>query len=171
MVKLRVASAEDAAFLQHMLAVAADWRQLRPRPVADVLAEPALARYIAGWPRADDLGMIAVEDGPIGAAWWRLFTAEDPGYGFVDEATPEISIGVLPEARGRGVGGRLLRALIEQALARELPGLSLSVEPDNPAKRLYERLGFRPVATTGAWTMLLPLQATARRAAEHEHPT
>jgi GNAT superfamily N-acetyltransferase len=60
--------------------------------------------------------VVAVEGEPVGAAWWRLFTAEDPGYGFVDEATPQVSIGVLPEARGRGVGERLLRALIAEAL-------------------------------------------------------
>jgi ribosomal protein S18 acetylase RimI-like enzyme len=173
MLQLRLATGEDAAFLQHMLALAADWRQPRSRPVAAVLGELALARYVAGWPRAGDLGVVAVEDEPIGAAWWRLFTFEDPGYGFVDEATPEVSIGVLPEARGRGVGERLLRALITEAITRKLPALSLSVEPDNPARRLYERLGFRPITTTtGAWTMLLPLHAPPHETPpEHEHPS
>lgn len=78
MLQLRLATGEDAAFLQYMLALAADWRQSCPRPVAAVLGEPALARYVAGWPRAGDLGVVAFEDAPIGAAWWRLFTAEEP---------------------------------------------------------------------------------------------
>jgi GNAT superfamily N-acetyltransferase len=134
-------------------------RPARPRPAADVLGDPALARYIAGWPKAGDGGVIAVEDYPIGAAWWRFFTVGDAGYGFVDETTPEVSVGVVPEARGRGAGERLLRALIKEAVARDLPALSLSVEADNPATRLYHRLGFRRIAHAGAWTMLLPLQA------------
>ena len=171
MVQLRLATGKDAALLQHMLALAADWRQPRPRGVAAVLGEPALAHYVAGWPRVGDLGVVAVEGEPVGGAWWRLSTADDPGYGFVNEATPEVSIAVLPEARGRGVGERLLRALISEALARDLPALSLSVEPDNPARRLYQRLGFRPITTTtGSWTMLLPLHATPHEH-EHEHPS
>jgi GNAT superfamily N-acetyltransferase len=159
MLKIRLATPDDAAFLQHVLALAAAGRAARPRPAADVLGDPALARYIAGWPKAGDGGVIAVEDYPIGAAWWRFFTVGDAGYGFVDETTPELSVGVVPEARGRGVGERLLRALIKEAVARDLPALSLSVEADNPATRLYHRLGFRRIAHAGAWTMLLPLQA------------
>ena len=69
----------------------------------------------------------------------------DPGYGFVDEGTPEVSLGVRAEARGRGVGTSLLTALVREAGRRGLAALSLSIEPDNPAVRLYERLGFQIV--------------------------
>lgn len=52
-----------------------------------------------------------------------------------------VYIAVHDEARGQGLGGRLLDA----ALAA-LPGdVALHVEPDNPARRLYERHGFRHV--------------------------
>jgi hypothetical protein len=50
MLQLRLATGEDAALLEDMLALAADWRQPPPRPVAAVLGEPALARYVTGGP-------------------------------------------------------------------------------------------------------------------------
>ena len=161
MVTVRFAAPADEIFLQQMLAVAADWRpDARVRTTADVLSRPALARYVAGWPRAGDAGVIAEAGTPVGAAWWRRFPPADPGYGFVDEDTPEISIGVRPEHRGQGVGTALLTALVRRARAEDVPALSLSVEPDNPAVALYRRLGFGDVRTSGgSLTMLLRLRA------------
>lgn len=145
-----------------MLAVAADWRDgAVVRPWDAVLAEPMLAHYVVGWPAAGERGMVAEDEQgrPVGAAWWRLFPEQDPGYGFVSADCPELSVGVLDGHRGAGVGTALLRALIEQAGLDGLPGLSLSVEPDNPAARLYARLGFEVVGGSGgAQTMLLRLR-------------
>ena len=61
-----------------------------------------------------------------------------------DEETPKVSIGIKPSARGQGVGENLMRALIGEAARRGL-GLCLSVRSENPARRLYERLGFRDI--------------------------
>jgi GNAT superfamily N-acetyltransferase len=63
---------------------------------------------------------------------------------YIDERTPEISIAVQPHARNQGVGQSLLRALIAEA-ARRGVRLCLNVRHDNPAHRLYERVGFRIV--------------------------
>jgi GNAT superfamily N-acetyltransferase len=103
---------------------------------------------------------VAVDDNgtPIGAAWWRTFTAEAPAFGFVDEQTPEVAIGVVAERRGEGVGAALLLALHDAARADGLTRLSLSVERENFAMRLYERLGYVEVGgDEGAATMLLDL--------------
>ncbi len=141
-----------------MLAVGADWRTLIPRPVSEVLAIPDLAHYIDGWPAPGDFGFVAEDDAPVGAAWWRHFSTSDPGFGFVDERSPEISIGVLPDARGVGVGTLLLGALVAAARDQMLPALSLSVEVENEARRLYQRLGFEEVETVaGSVTMVLVL--------------
>ncbi|MGH3024072.1 MAG: GNAT family N-acetyltransferase [Gaiellaceae bacterium] len=155
----RAAEAADIPFLRAMLFEAAHWRAGAPRPaLEETLAHPEIARYVEGWGRAGDAGVVAVEgERPVGAAWYRLFTAEQPGYGFVDERTPELSIGVLARARGRGVGTSLLRALLERARGAGFRAISLSVEPDNPAVRLYERAGFARVGGTGTWTMLAEL--------------
>ena len=55
-----------------------------------------------------------------------------------------MSVGVKPNARGQGVGEKLMRALIGEAARRGL-GLDLSVRSENPARRLYERLGFHDI--------------------------
>jgi PPOX class probable F420-dependent enzyme len=157
---IRPAGADDRPVLERMLALAVDWRPGTPvRPVADVLAEPSLAHYVTGWGSDRDAGVVAEAAGvPVGAAWWRYLGRDDPGYGFVDEAVPELSIGVTPEARGRGVGTLLLAALVDEARRRSVPGLSLSVEDENPAARLYRRLGFVPADhVDGSTTMHLRL--------------
>lgn len=54
-----------------------------------------------------------------------------------------------------GIGTALVAAAMAQAALDGFDQLSLSVEPDNPAARLYERLGFQRVATyLGSWTMV-----------------
>ena len=103
--------------------------------------------------------MIAYSDsGNVGAAWYRLFKEREPGYGFVDEQTPELSIAVVPSCRGKGYGEELLVGLLDQAKRDGFEQVSLSVEPDNPALRLYERHGFHKVGESGgSWTMLARL--------------
>ncbi|MGO1736454.1 MAG: GNAT family N-acetyltransferase [Leucobacter sp.] len=157
---LRRAEASDAPFLTEMLVAAAFWRPDGPNgSVEEVLSQPELAHYITGWRRPDDLGVIALdEQQPIGAVWVRLLPESDRGYGFVDAATPELSMGVVRAWRGHGIGFRLLDALIVAAREQGLTSLSLSVEPDNYARHLYERVGFRKVDEVGgSLTMLLQL--------------
>lgn len=119
---------------------------------------PELTHYVDGRPAPGDFGLLAEMDDPIGAEWWRYFPAHDPGYGFVDEETPEILIGVAPEVRGEGVGTLLLQTLISAAQDRGLPRLSLSVEAENPAVRLYTRLeSERLTADRASLTLVRPL--------------
>lgn len=88
-----------------------------------------------------------------------MLPESDPGYGFVDAATPELSMGVVRAWRGRDVVFHLLDALIVAAREQGLVFLSLSVEPDKHARRLYERVGFRQVdEVSGSLTMFLRLQ-------------
>ena len=120
-------------------------------PERDVVNRPELARYVRDWGDANDLGFIAVTEEnrqPIGAAWIRLLTGDDRGYGYIDDTTPELSIAVLPEYRGKGIGTELLIHLL-QAASIHHPSVSLSVEAGNPASRLYRRLGFEIVRTSG----------------------
>lgn len=158
---VRRADASDADFLADMLVAAAFWRPDEPSgSVTEVLSQAQLAHYVVGWPRPGDLGVIALAgQQSVGAAWVRLLPESDPGYGFVDAATPEMSMGVVRAWRGRGIGSRLLDALIASAREQGLASLSLSVEPDNHARILYERAGFRQVdEVSGSLTMFLRLQ-------------
>lgn len=145
---LRPALPDDEAFLRSMLYEAAFWRQDRSdRPRLDAaLASPELTRYVDAWGRDGDRGIIAATPAEeLGAAWYRRFSAAQPGYGFIDEDTPEVSIAVAHPHRGAGIGRALLAALVAQARVDGLPALSLSVEADNPARHLYQRAGFEAV--------------------------
>jgi ribosomal protein S18 acetylase RimI-like enzyme len=109
-------------------------------------ADVPLERYVAGWGRPGDSAFVAIDEfQPVGAAWYRLFEQDEPGYGFVDEGTPELTIAIVPSRRGKGLGRELLTKLLDQARAEGYPQVSLSVEPDNPAIRLYEEHGFERV--------------------------
>ena len=158
-ITIRAASAADGRFLERMLVLAADWRPGTPaREVETMLSDPELARYVVGWPLPTDFGVVADDrtGKPIGAAWCRFFSEEHPGYGFVSPDVPEVSVGVVAEARGAGVGRALVSALIEEARRRAIERLSLSVEVDNFATRLYTDLDFEVVDEVGgAATMVV----------------
>jgi ribosomal protein S18 acetylase RimI-like enzyme len=161
----RLSTRADPAFLAEMLYEAANWRDdgAEERPAfEDQLAQPELRRYVEGWGRKGDLAIVALDrlDEPVGAAWYRTFTADEPGYGFVAADVPELSIAVYPECRGRRVGSLLLASLVMRARADGHRALSLSVAKENPAARLYARHGFEVAADVGSGdslTMVLDL--------------
>ena len=159
----RISTRADPAFLAEMLYEAINWyddgAEERP-PLDELLARPENARYIAAWGRPGDVAIFALDrqDEPVGAAWYRLFTEDAPGYGFVATDVPEVSIAVYPEFRGQRVGSLLLGALVARARRDGVRGLSLSVHPDNRARRLYARHGFEVVSEKpDALTMYLDL--------------
>jgi ribosomal protein S18 acetylase RimI-like enzyme len=151
--------------LSEMLYEATMWRP-GPRRFCreEVLLLPEIAVYIGGWGRSGDGGLVAEGDAgeELGAAWYRFFSEEAHGFGFVNAETPEITIAVREDRRGRGIGSALLDELITQARERRVPALSLSVEPDNPALRLYERASFRVIRRDKVLTMVRDL-ASGRR--------
>ena len=159
-VELRQATADDAGFLRDMLVEAFNWSGEQRVTRRDVETQPHLHHYVADWPRKRDFGIIAVDDGvPVGAAWARTFSAEDPGYGFVAEDVPEITMAVVAAQRGRGIGRRLLEALVAAAREQRWPAVSLSVEDGNGVVRLYREVGFVAVGRVGGSdTMLLDLR-------------
>ncbi len=140
-----------------MLVEAVNWDPQRALPRDEALAMPANRHYAEGWPREGDAGVIAADEQgrPIGAAWFRLFDARDPGYGFVADDIPEVAIGVVRERRGEGIGDALLAELEHEARRRGLHALSLSVEIANPAVNLYRRRGYREVTRVGAACAML----------------
>jgi GNAT superfamily N-acetyltransferase len=155
-VRCRPAGAEDFTFLATMLGEAAVWRPDKPTPTADqVLADPRYAMYLAGWPRQGDYGLIAEQDGPLGAAWYRTYTEASHGYGFISADVPELSIAVIASRRRSGIGRQLLIELINASIDQGYPALSLSVREENPARGLYESVGFVSVEKHGSsWTMV-----------------
>ncbi|MBH0130163.1 GNAT family N-acetyltransferase [Salinibacterium sp. NK8237] len=127
---------------------------------ADLDQSEELAHYYSAFPTGNDFGMLDEYDGKVRAvAWLVFFSAEHPGYGFVEETIPELSITTFEGFRGQGIGSELLQKLIAAAAVRGLPAISLSVEDGNPVRSLYSRLGFQIVGRSGdSDTMLLRLQ-------------
>jgi RimJ/RimL family protein N-acetyltransferase len=70
-----------------------------------------------------------------GTAVGYLCVLHEPDHDFLDE------IVLVPSAQRRGIGTTLVRAAMKEARCRNVP-LRLSVLVNNPARRLYERLGF-----------------------------
>ncbi|MFW5643110.1 MAG: GNAT family N-acetyltransferase [Alkalispirochaeta sp.] len=125
-------------------------------PDRGIVQSPPFLRTFENWGRPGDLGTVALLSGRdsddidgssriIGAAWLRLYTPEAPTYGFVSPDVPTLVIAVEPIFRGNGVGTELLTHLIANARRAGFPAISLSVDPGNPAVRLYRRLGFRDI--------------------------
>jgi GNAT superfamily N-acetyltransferase len=118
-VSIRELTAADVPFLRQMLCDALFWsrRRRRLRWLGRlVLRLEIVAIYHRGWGRAGDTGFVAENNGrPTGAVWYRFFTEEEHGDGYVDPQTPELAIAVVESHRGRGIGGRLMEAIHDRA--------------------------------------------------------
>ncbi|HWT11377.1 MAG TPA: GNAT family N-acetyltransferase [Allosphingosinicella sp.] len=64
-----------------------------------------------------------------------------------------IDISLLPDSRGQGIGGAILRDIIAAA-GRAGKAVAMHVEARNPARRLYDRLGFTVVEDKGLYLQL-----------------
>jgi ribosomal protein S18 acetylase RimI-like enzyme len=138
---LRKLSQNDEAILYAMLYHAVFVPKGDTPPARDIVDSPELTKYIVGFGKTGDMGYAAfVEEKVVGAAWLRQLR----GYGYVDDETPELTVAVIPECRGSGLGTVLLEHLFESAKAK-YQHVSLSVWRINPAFRLYQRFGFEVV--------------------------
>lgn len=114
-------------------------------PEESITETPELQRYIEAFGRAGDLCFVAELSGKqlAGAVWTRYFPEEKPGYGFAGPDIPELSISLLPEFRGQGMGTALMKAILEELKKQKVKQVSLSVSKKNRAFELYSQLGFR----------------------------
>ncbi len=70
-----------------------------------------------------------------------------------------VDIALLPEHRCKGVGGKIMRNILDEAKQANLP-VRIHVEHNNPAIKLYQRLGFRQTDDTGVYYLMewLPMK-------------
>jgi len=143
---LRLVREYDQDFLWDALYIAL-WDspedERRPRRV---LKNPVIRRYVEGWGRPQDFGLVAVDenDSRLGAIWARLDGHEESeGHGC---NYPCLGIAVLDQFHGLGIGSGLMERFIADLRGQEL-GLRLGVNPKNTrAITLYEKFGFREYA-------------------------
>ncbi|MFN6487423.1 MULTISPECIES: GNAT family N-acetyltransferase [unclassified Nostoc] len=145
---IRRLTQEDEPFLWQMLYEAAHLLEEGNLTVQDAKNNPDLAKYVKNWGYyKDDTGFVATlksSNQPVGAAWLRLLTGENKGYGYVSDRIPELAIAVLPQHRNQGIGTHLLTHLLAAAKTA-YPSISLSTRATNPALSLYKRFGFEVV--------------------------
>lgn len=116
-----------SATLRDYVAQVYGWDDTVQRQFFDERFDPAKVRIVVAG--GTDIGMLQVEEGSD-----ALFVAD---------------IALLPEWQGRGIGTEVLRAVLRQADRLRQP-VTLQVLRPNPARRLYQRLGFRVVGETAA---------------------
>jgi ribosomal protein S18 acetylase RimI-like enzyme len=145
---IRPLTKSDEPFLWDMLYQAIYVPQGQTPPPREIIFQPELAWYVKGWGRESDCGFLASTDGQaVGAIWLRFVEDGRHGYGYVDDDTPELSMALLPDYRGKGIGTQLFKRLFASPGIH--PKVSLSVSAKNPAFRLYERVGFEIVGQDG----------------------
>jgi ribosomal protein S18 acetylase RimI-like enzyme len=134
---LRPAGAEDQEFLFKLYAstrlheiAAFGWPEAQQEAFLRMQFMAQQRSYQAAYSQAEH--QIVERDGtPVG----RLMVYREK------DSVRLVDIALLAEHCGHGIGGELMRALIEQCL-RDGATLRLQVRQTNPAQRLYERLGF-----------------------------
>lgn len=120
----------------------------RPMTAADVDAVHAMevATFTAPWPRtffseeiaADNRTYVVVEEGGALIGYGGIMVIEGDAH--------VMTVAVSAGRRARGIGSRIMLALVDAAIAAGAQHLTLEVRPSNQAaRRLYHRFGFEPV--------------------------
>jgi len=148
-ISFRPVTPEDHPFLRDLYAAvrAAElapvpWPEEAKRAFLDEQFDLQHQHYVKNYPGAD---LLLIEND--GQAVGRIY---------VYRTRNEIrlmDIALVPGARGQGIGSALLHELMDEARATHRH-LTLHVEPDNPAQRLYQRLGFRLIENRGVYDFL-----------------
>ena len=146
---LRPIQPEDDEFLYRVYASTRS-DELAPVPWSDEQKDAFLRMQFAAQHRhyrenytASSFDVVMVGGEPAG----RLYVARWP------EELRIIDVTILPEYRRRGIGTAVLARVREEAAGRGLP-VRIHVERANPARALYQRLGFRVVADRGVYLFL-----------------
>jgi len=115
-----------------------DEKRLIPR---SVLKLPTFNVYIENFGnQKDDICLCAeIDNKVVGAVWSRLIH----GFGYVDMETPELAIALYKEYRGQGIGKNMMYQMLEKLKERGFKKISLSVQKDNYALRMYQSVGFK----------------------------
>lgn len=126
---LRPATPADRAFAEQL----SHDNMAAYRASRNIVWDPA--RFEASWASFDNR---VIESGGVPVGVLRLHE--------LPEALEIRDLQLLPAHRGRGLGAWAVRQAFRRAAERGKPELRLRVFPDNPARRLYERLGFVAMA-------------------------
>lgn len=159
-VTIRALVGSDKPILRTATLSNMNWSGTERFSYKDIDLNTELRHYCEFKPERGDFGLVAHLDGLTVDVIWLLFLEEkDPGYGFVAQGVPELSINVFSGYCAQGIGRTLMRAAIAEANTRNIERVSLSVEEGNPAVKLYRDFGFSAVEHAAPGTYLLERSA------------
>ena len=138
--KIRKMKAEEYDLLNDFLYEAIFVPDGAKPPEKSILQLPELQVYTDDFGSSPhDRAFVAEAEGKIvGAAWARIMK----DYGHMDDQTPSLAISLYKEYRGMGIGTALLKNLMMDLKAAGYERVSLSVQKDNYAVKMYEKAGF-----------------------------
>ena len=114
--------------------------------------------------KSTDVGIYSLTNNEIsGAAWIRLFKESDGVTAYIDNEIPVLIIGVIPNARGEGIGSLIMDQLLQEASIM-YDQISVSVQSNSRAVKFYERFGFVPLIDSeeqDVFTMVKKLEKKA----------
>ena len=140
--KIRQLSPHEYEILEVFLYEAIFVPEGTERPPIDIIKRPELQIYVKDFGLKDDYALVAEIDGKIvGAVWTRIMK----DYGHIDDETPSLSISVLKEYRGLKIGTGLMKQMLILLKTKDYIRVSLSVQKDNYAQKMYRDLGFEVV--------------------------
>ncbi len=119
-----------------------DWSDAEKEEFLRMQFEAQHRYYVEQFPAAQ-LDVVLREGEPIG----RLYVDRR------DDEIRLIDIALLPEHRGGGIGGAMMRELLDEAREAGMP-VRIHVERFNPAMRLYQRLGFERLEEQGVYDLM-----------------
>lgn len=145
-IRLRRLVAADEELLRAATHANMNWRGRERFTYRQIDSQSHFSHYSRFDPERGDFGLVAESDGrPVGVVWCLFLTADHPGYGYIGDGVPELSLCVWSGYRGLGLGQRLLSGALHAAREQGVKRVSLSVESGNTsAVSLYRRVGFRP---------------------------
>lgn len=122
-------------------------------PPKSIITAPELQVYVEHFGASkDDFAFVAeVKNKIIGAVWVRIMD----DYGHIDNQTPSLAISLYKKYRSQGIGSALMKKMLSVLQTHGYKRVSLSVQKDNYATKLYQKMGFHIIKETGdEWIMV-----------------
>lgn len=116
------------------------------QPPREIINAPELQVYVENFGRKEhDICFAAETEGKVvGAVWVR----DMQDYGHIEDGVPSFAIALYKEYRGHGIGTEMMKRMLTELSSRGYRKVSLAVQKENYAVRMYEKVGFETLRET-----------------------
>ena len=141
--KIRTITEEEIDLLKGFLYEAIFIPEGVAPPERSIIEKEELSVYYKDFgSKTGDHCLLAIEDDkPVGAVWSRIMN----DYGHIDDETPSLAISLYKEYRHKGIGTKLMKKMLKLLKQDGYSRVSLAVQKDNYAVKMYKDLGFETV--------------------------